>query len=112
MLAWLILILITIVPVKIGAELFEAENKTIIHCGLAVSIGTILAFTIVIAIKGLFGLIVTYIAISVVYSKIFQLSFGKGLTFTLAVFVIQLGIVQGLTDFGLHLISPYISTST
>lgn len=100
----IILILITVVPVKIGAELFGADNKGFKFCILAAVVGTILASISASLIGGLIGLIVSYIVVSIVYSKIFQFSFGGSLGFTLAVFVIQIGVVQGLNDLGLVLV--------
>ena len=99
-----ILMLITVVPVKIGAEIFGAENKGFKFCILAVIVGTVLSFASVSMIGGLAGLIIAYILVSVVYSKIFLFSFGGGLAFTLGVFLIQIGITQGLTELGLSML--------
>ncbi|MCE0558703.1 hypothetical protein [Motilimonas sp. E26] len=105
MIGWLILMLVTVVPVKIGAELFGAENKGFKFCILAVIVGTILSFASVSLIGGFLGLVIAYILVSLVYSKIFLFSFGGGLAFTLGVFVIQIGVAQALTDFGLLMMS-------
>ncbi|MCP4323561.1 MAG: hypothetical protein GY787_17260 [Alteromonadales bacterium] len=104
MIGALILMLITVVPVKIGAELFGAENKGVKFCILAVIVGTILSLASVSMIGGVVGLIIAYVLVSVVYSKIFLFSFGGGLAFTLGVFLIQIGITQGLTELGLSML--------
>ena len=104
MIGALILMLITVVPVKIGAEVFGAENKGFKFCILAVIVGTVLSFASVSMIGGLAALIIAYILVSVVYSKIFLFSFGGGLAFTLGVFLIQIGITQGLTELGLSML--------
>ena len=101
----LILMLLTVIPVKIGAELFGAENKGLQYCFLVVVIGTILSLTSFALIGGLIGLIVAYVVVSFVYSKVFQLSFYGGLAFTLAVFIIQIGVTQGLTDLGVYMLT-------
>lgn len=97
----IILILITVVPVKIGAEVFGAENKGFKFCILAVIVWTILSFASINLIGGLIGVITAYILVSLVYSKIFLFSFGGALAFTLGVFLIQVGVTQGLTELGL-----------
>jgi len=104
MIGALILMLITVVPVKIGAEIFGAENKGFKFCILAVIVGTVLSFASVSMVGGLAGLIIAYILVSVVYSKIFLFSFGGGLAFTLGVFLIQIGVTQGLTELGLSML--------
>jgi hypothetical protein len=100
-LGMIILMLITIVPVKIGAEIFRSDNPGIKPCILAVVIGTILAL-ISAAIFGDFGFIAAYITVSIFYGKIIQFSFLGSLGFTLVVLLIQVGIIQGLRDIGLY----------
>ncbi|MGI2173772.1 hypothetical protein [Shewanella ulleungensis] len=105
MLGLLILALLTVVPVRIGAQLFDADNKGLGYCLLAVVIGTTLATACTALIGGLTGLILAYFLVSIVYSKIFLLSFGSALFFTLAVFLIQVGLTQALTDLGIFILN-------
>jgi len=92
---------ITILPVKIGATVFGAENNEFKNCVIAVFLGTTLALLCGKLIGGFIGLVVAFIAVSTVYSKILGLSFSWSFLFTIGVIFIQIGIMQALTKFGM-----------
>ena len=97
----LILMLFTTIPVKIGATLFNAPNKKLIHCALAVALGTISAVLCMQFIGGFTGLFATFIAISIIYWYILQISFASSFAFTIVVLIIQFALIHGLGQFGL-----------
>ena len=101
MIGFLILIFFTIIPVKIGAEIFGAGNKEVKSCILAIVIGTALSFLSTTLIGGFLGFLASYVLVSVVYSKVLLFSFAGGLAFTLGVLLIQISITQALIDFGI-----------
>ena len=97
----LILMLFTTIPVKIAASVFNAPNKKLIYCALAVALGTLSAVLSLHFIGGFTGLIVTFIAISVIYWYILRISFAWSFAFTIFVLVIQFALIQGLGQLGL-----------
>ncbi|OBT10420.1 hypothetical protein A9267_05960 [Shewanella sp. UCD-FRSSP16_17] len=101
MLGLLILMLFTVIPVKIGAELFGASNKELKYCVLAVFIGTVLSTICALVIGDLLGLFIAYCVVSMVYSRVFLFSFGTAFVFTFVVFMIQVGLVQMMADIGI-----------
>ena len=99
--ATLVLMAITTIPVKIGAELFDAPNKDIKYCALAVVLGTISAVILFKLLGGFLGLVASFIAISVIYYLILQISFAWSFTFTLMVIILQSASVKLLKDIGI-----------
>ena len=101
---WIITLIImtfTTIPVKIGASIFNAPNKKLIHCALAVALGTISAVLSLHFIGGFTGLFATFIAISIIYWYILQISFAWSFVFTIFVLVIQFALIHGLGQLGL-----------
>lgn len=47
------------------------------------------------------GLMASYIAVSIVYSRVLGISIMWSFLFTFGVFFIQVGVVQALTKFGI-----------
>jgi len=103
MIGVLILGLITVVPIRIGAELFGAGNKNLTSCVIATVLGTALGLLSMNILGGLPGIIIAFILMSLTYSKVFQLSFSTSLKFTFVIIIIQIGCTQALVDFGLHI---------
>lgn len=103
--ATLVIMVLTTIPVKIGASMFGALNKDMKHCALAVVLGTASALLIVNFIGGFLALVLTFIAISLIYWKILQISFGWSFIFTLVVMLIQFAMIQGLGEIGVLLFS-------
>jgi len=98
---FLVLFLLTVLPVKIGATVFGAENNEFKYCAISVFIGTLLAVVCSKLIGGLSGLLASYIAVSFVYSRVLGLSLLWSFLFTFGVFLIQVAIAQALTRFGI-----------
>jgi hypothetical protein len=91
----------TTIPVKIGAELFRALNKSMWHCALAVVLGTIAAVLLLNFVGGFLAFISVYIAMSLIYWQILRLSLAWSFVFTLAVILIQFAMVQALGKLGM-----------
>lgn len=108
MLAMLFFALVTVVPVRIGTQLYDTNNKQLHFCLIAVISGFILTAASTAIIGGLGGLLVSYALVSWVYSKIFGLAFSSALIFTLVIFIIQIGITQFIGDVGTVLFSNAI----
>ncbi|HEY5604199.1 MAG TPA: hypothetical protein VIM41_13930 [Gammaproteobacteria bacterium] len=100
LLGTLLIMAITTIPVKIGAGLFGALNKELKHCALAVVLGTISAILIVKFIGGFLALVLTFVAISLIYWQVLQISFAWSFIFTIVVILIQFAVIQGLGKFG------------
>lgn len=98
--ATLVIMATTTIPVKIGADLFGALNKDIKHCALAVVLGTIAAVLLVNIFGGFIGLILAFIAISIIYWQILHISFTWSFVFTIIVLIIQFTVVQMLLKIG------------
>ncbi len=99
--ALVVLIPVSVVPVRIGASLLKVENKSYKNCCIAVVAGTLLASASMVIIGGVWGVLLAYAFVAFVYSKIFSFSVGLGFTFALSVFAIQFGLLQGLDKLGL-----------
>jgi hypothetical protein len=99
-----ILALVTVIPVKIGANLFSAGNSNLISCVIATIIGTALSLTSINYIGGFTGILIAYLLMSLVYSKVFQLPFSSSLKLTFVIIIIQIGCIQGLVDFGIYIL--------
>ena len=97
----LILMFFTTIPVKIAATVFNAPKKTLIHCALAVALGTIAAVLCLQFIGGFTGLFAAFVAISTIYWYILQISFAWSFVFTIFVLVIQFALMHGLAQLGL-----------
>ena len=98
--ATLVIMATTTIPVKIGADLFGALNKDIKHCALAVVLGTIAAVLLVYLFDGFLGLVLSFFAISIIYWQILQISFTWSFVFTILVIIIQFAIFQLLAKIG------------
>lgn len=98
---FLVLFSLTILPVKIGATIFGATNNELKLCAISVFIGTFLSMVCLMLIGGFLGLMASYIAVSIVYSRVLGISIMWSFLFTFGVFFIQVGVVQALTKFGI-----------
>lgn len=98
--ATLLIMALTTIPVKIGAEMFGALNKDLKYCALAVVLGTISAILIAKFVGGFLALVLSFIAISLIYWQVLQISFAWSFAFTIVVVLIQLAIIQGIGQFG------------
>ena len=97
----IILMVITTIPVKIGASIVGASYQSMKASALAVFLGivaTALCFTV---LSGLTSLLAAYVAISVVYWLVLKPSFIASFGLTFLVFLIQLAVIQGLVNFGM-----------
>ena len=97
----LILMIFTTIPVKIAATVFNAPNKKLIHCALAVALGTFSTVLCLQFIGGFTGIFASFIAISTIYWYILQISFAWSFVFTIFVIVIQFALMHGLAQLGL-----------
>jgi len=96
LLAGLVLMVITILPVKLGAVLFHAGNSNLINCIISVVAGTIGTFICFSILDGFLALLSAYIVVSLIYWKVLQLSFSWSFIFTFGVLGIQVAIFQAL----------------
>ena len=96
----LLIMALTTIPVKIGAEMFGALNKELKYCALAVVLGTISAILLAMFVGGFSAFVLTFIAISLIYWQVLQISFAWSFIFTIVVVLIQLAVIQGLGQFG------------
>ena len=96
----LLIMALTTIPVKIGAEMFGALNKELKYCALAVVLGTISAILLAKFVGGFLALVLTFIAISLIYWQVLQISFAWSFIFTIVVLLIQFAVIQGLGLFG------------
>ena len=101
----LLIMAITTVPVKIGAELFGALNKDLKYCALAVVLGTISAILLAKYVGGFLALVLSFIAISLIYWQVLQISFAWSFIFTIVVVFIQFAVIQGIGQLGEFLAS-------
>lgn len=101
--ATLVIMTLTTIPVKIGAELFRALNKDIKHCALAVVLGTVASVLLLYFVGGFTAVVLMYIAMSLIYWQVLQLSPGWSFIFTIAVILIQFAMVQALGKLGILL---------
>ena len=92
----LVLMVITILPVKLGAALFNAGNSKLINCAISVVAGTIATVVSFSIFDGFFALLFAYIGVSMIYWKVLQLSFVWSFLFTFGVLGIQITIFQAL----------------
>jgi hypothetical protein len=86
----------TTIPVKIGADMFGALNRKFIHCAIAVALGTLSAVMLFMFIGGFLALVLSFIAVSIVYWRVLGISFASSFLFTLFVLLIQFAIIQGI----------------
>jgi len=103
--ATLVIMVSTTIPVKLGANIFGALNKEMKHCAIAVVLGTIAAILLFKLLGGFLGLVSSYIAVSVIYWYILQISFAWSFVFTLVVLLLQFAILQVLGKLGMLAIS-------
>jgi hypothetical protein len=101
--ASLVLMVITTIPVKIVAELFGAHNKQLKHCALAVILGTTATVLLMIFVGGFLGLVLAFGAISAVYWKVLDISLPGSFLFTIVVMITQAAVIQGLLKIGILL---------
>ena len=101
----LILMIFTTIPVKIAATVFNAPKKTLIHCALAVALGTVSTVLCLHFIGGFTALFVSFVAISTIYWYILQISFAWSFVFTIFVIVIQFALMHGLAQLGLMMVA-------
>ena len=100
-----ILALVTVVPVKIGAELFGAANKSLMFCIIATIAGTVLSLASINYIGGLSGIFIAFISMTLTYSKIFKLPFFTSLKLTFVIIIVQVGCIQALVNLGFHILT-------
>jgi hypothetical protein len=103
--SWLIitivLMLITTIPVKLGASILGASYTSMKSSALAVFFGIIAAVACFNLLDGFTSFIVAYAAISIIYWLILKPSFIASFGLTFLVFIIQIGTIQGLVQFGM-----------
>ncbi len=92
----LVLMVLTILPVKMAAVFFHAGNSNLINCIISVVAGTIGTFICFTILDGFLALLSAYIVVSLVYWKALQLSFSWSFIFTFGVLAIQIAIFQVL----------------
>jgi len=95
----LLVMAITTIPVKIGAVMFGALNKDLKYCALAVVLGTLSAILLAKFVGGFLAIVLTFIAISLIYWQVLQISFAWSFIFTIVVIFIQLAVIQGAGHF-------------
>ncbi|MFY8275498.1 hypothetical protein AAEU32_15350 [Pseudoalteromonas sp. SSDWG2] len=100
-----ILFAFTVIPVKIGAMIFDAFHQQWRQCAIAAFLAMIASLIVLFALGGskvgiltLFG---AYLVVSYVYSKVLGLDFSWSLIFTVFVHALQIGVFQGLAALGL-----------
>jgi uncharacterized membrane protein YdjX (TVP38/TMEM64 family) len=96
---FLVLLLLTVLPVKIGATIFGATNNEFKYCAISVFLGTLFSIMCLTLIGGEGGLLAGYIAVSIVYSRVLGLSLMWSFLFTFGIFLIQMAMVQALSKF-------------
>lgn len=100
----LVIMAVTTVPVKIGAQMFGARNNKFSHCGIAVALGTLAAVVLFHYVGGFTALALSFIAISVIYWQVLQISFAWSFLFTIVVIIIQFITLQVLSRLSLLLL--------
>ena len=91
------LVLLTVIPVKISATIFNAPNSKLSSCAIAVVLGTVAAIACIAIIQGFIGLVAAYVVVSAIYWKTLQISFVWSFLFTFGVLFVQIGILQALS---------------
>ena len=101
LIATLVIMAITTIPVKIGAEMFGALNNKLSHCAIAVALGTLAAVLLFEFVGGFLALVLSFVAISIIYWQVLQISFAWSFLFTIVVILIQFAAIQALGKLGM-----------
>jgi hypothetical protein len=96
---------LTTIPVKIGADIFGALNNKLKHCAIAVALGTAVAILLLNFVGGFLAIVLSFVAISIIYWQVLQISFIWSPIFTIFVLLLQFAMIQGLGKLGILLSS-------
>lgn len=95
--AVLIMLSLTIIPVKIGADLFGAPNNAIKHCVISVLLQMVAVIFLFIIAKGFLMVVFMFVAVSMIYWQVLKISFVSSFVFTMFIFIIQISLMQFLS---------------
>jgi hypothetical protein len=90
--------LLTVLPVKLGADFVGAVNNSIGNAAVASAIGLIAGIIIFKLLGGLPSIITAYIIISIVYWFVLKPSLSGAFGLTFVVIILQAAIIQGLSS--------------
>jgi hypothetical protein len=93
-----VLFLLTVLPVKLGANFVGAVNNSFGNAAVASAIGLITGIIIFKLLSGLPSVIAAYIVISIVYWLVLKPSLAGAFGLTFVVIILQAAIVQGLSS--------------
>jgi hypothetical protein len=90
--------LLTVLPVKLGADFVGAVNNSFANAAIASAIGLIAGILILKLLGGLPSVIAAYITISIVYWFVLKPSLSGAFGLTFVVIILQVAIIQGLSS--------------
>lgn len=91
-LSMLILFALTILPIKMGADLLGAPNNAIKHCAITVLLQMAAVIFILIIAKGFSAAALIFVAVSMIYWQVLKVSFISSFAFTVFIFLIQIAM--------------------
>lgn len=90
----MLMMALTVMPIKIAADLFGAENNQIKHCAIAVALEVAAAILLIAVVGGFSAVMLIFVAASAIYWIVLKISFSCSFVFTIFVCIIQLGMLQ------------------
>ncbi len=88
----LILFALTILPIKMGADLFGAPNNAIKHCAITLLLQMAAVIFILIIAKGFSAVALIFVTVSMIYWQVLKVSFISSFAFTVFIFLIQIAM--------------------
>jgi hypothetical protein len=89
----LILFALTILPIKMGADLLGAPNNAIKHCAITLLLQMAAVIFILIIAKGFSAAALMFVAVSMIYWQVLKVSFISSFAFTIFIFLIQIAML-------------------
>lgn len=90
----LILFALTILPIKMGADLLGAPNNAIKHCAITVLLQMAAVIFILIIAKGFSAVALIFVTVSMISWQVLKVSFISSFAFTVFIFLIQIAMLS------------------
>lgn len=76
----LLMMALTVMPIKIAADLFGAENNQIKHCAIALTLEVLAAILLIVSVGGFSAVMLIFVAASAIYWIVLKISFSCSLS--------------------------------
>lgn len=106
-LSLLILFILTIFPVKMGADLFGAENNAVKRCIIAMLLQMLAVIFLIATTSGFLAFVLIYTVVSMIYWQVLKISFLCSFAFTVFVLVVQFALLHLLSKIAMLILPQF-----